>query len=61
LAEFFFEGHAGEEGVEILGGSGCGQQDRENQDVADMRLRIALSGPGMVDEKLRRKTGQAKP
>jgi len=30
LAEFFFEGHAGEEGIEILGGRGGGQQNREN-------------------------------
>ena len=45
LAELFFEGHAGEQGVEVLGGSGCGDQRCQDQDMADARHRNALSGP----------------
>src|SRR3989442_4124541 len=50
LAQLFFEGHAGEERVEVLGRSWCGEEDRENQNVADTRHRIALSGPGKVQQ-----------
>src|SRR5207249_9014604 len=50
LAKLFFERHAGEEGIEVLGRSWCGEEDRENQNVADTRHRIALSGPGKVQQ-----------